>query len=423
MTISSLPNAHLVLPQVRSNESQGSHQLNSSAGKSAGASLLTQSSAVVEDKQQTALQIVNRTLTAAYEKLSSRGQLTEEYKTFEPLTAEKVANNILGFIERRLQMDVAEGASNEDLQARLEAGLSGFKKGFAEASEKLEALSLLSPEIKADIGKTYDLVTQGIDDLRSRFITAADAPAAPVTTASSVKKTPDSLKVPDFLPAANSSMTYGNYEYASARQFSFSLTTKEGDKLTIKATASEGLAVEAGRANQGSSSVGFYNASYSADQSMSWQVEGDLNEEELNAINDLLGRVNELAGQFFSGNLDAAFEQAVNLGYDDSQIGKFALNLSQVEIQQVTQAYKTFEPRADLSDNNDARLFTERLLPLGNFIKDLLDTLDQASVFAEPALLVTSIAENIVGEEQVATQGSRFSQFIQNIFNMDLART
>ena len=32
-------------------------------------------------------------------------------------------------------MDVAEGATREQLESRLEAGLAGFKKGFAEASE------------------------------------------------------------------------------------------------------------------------------------------------------------------------------------------------------------------------------------------------------------------------------------------------
>jgi hypothetical protein len=148
------------------------------AGKAPAVSSSDSSS--LQDKRQTALQIVNRTLTMAYEKISSRGQAASaEYETFEPLTAEKVANNILGFIERRLQLDVAEGATQEELQARLDAGLAGFKKGFAEASEKLEALSLLSPEIKTDIGKTYDLVLEGVDELRSKFIQSTDVTDEP----------------------------------------------------------------------------------------------------------------------------------------------------------------------------------------------------------------------------------------------------
>ncbi len=401
-----------------------------------------------EERQQTAFQVVNKTLAMAYEKIASRGQAAAgEYAAFEPLTAEKVANNILGFIERRLQMDVADGATQEQLQARLEAGLSGFKKGFAEASEKLEALSLLSPEIKADIGKTYDLVIEGVDQLRAKFIEAAapaktesaakdpvqppasqnlpGAKAEPIATntSSSAKKAPVSLAVPEFLPAPASYLGYANYEYGRAREFSFELTTKEGDKVVIKAASSEGFAFEAGRSGRGSGSVSATNASYSASQSFSLSIQGDLSEAELVAINDLLGRVNTLAGQFFAGDLDGAFAKAMELGYDSSQIGSFALNLAQAEIQQVTRAYESFEPNTS-GKGNKFGLNNDSLLPLGNFIRDLLDSLDRASVFPEPEGLLAAIGENITGETaEDQTQGRRFSEFMKEILALDLGNS
>jgi hypothetical protein len=385
-----------------------------------------------EDKRQLALGIVNKTLTLAYEKISSRGQASSaQYEAFEPLTAEKVANNILGFIERRLQLDVADGASQEDLQARIEAGLSGFKKGFAEASEKLEALSLLSPEIKTDIGQTYDLVLKGVDDLRSKFIQSTEATVEPDTNPakSTTPKTITSnktgvenqpknkLDVPDFLPSSTSSyLGYGNYEYGRAREFSFELTTKEGDKITIKAASSEGLAIEAGRAGRGNQSGGTLNASYSSSDSFSLSVEGDLSEDELSAVNELLGRVNDLAGQFFDGNLDSAFEQAMALGYDDTQISGFSLNLAQSEILQVAQAYQTFEPNNGKSGTDKPQLLTDKLLPLGNFIKSLLDGLDRASVFDEPKTVLSNMAENITGESDMdKQQGKRFRDFMDSM--------
>ncbi|WP_062061920.1 DUF5610 domain-containing protein [Cellvibrio sp. OA-2007] len=384
----------------------------------------------LQDKRQTALQIVNRTLTMAYEKIASRGQAASaEYETFEPLTAEKVANNILGFIERRLQLDVADGASQEELKARLDAGLAGFKKGFAEASEKLEALSLLSPEIKSDIGKTYDLVLEGVDELRSKFIQSTEVEAKQPKSNSPVdllktaesKKSPSKLDVPAFLPATSSLLGYGNYEYGRAREFSFELTTKEGDKVTIKATSSEGLALEAGRTGRGNNSVGALNASYSSSQSFSLSIEGELNEEELGAINDLLGRVNGLASDFFNGDLDVAFEQAMNMGYDAEQIASFSLNLAQAEIQQVTQAYQAFEPGDVESGINKPRLLADQLLPLGNFIKDLLASLDRAQEFSEPRSLLSNLAEKVTGETDVdLQQGQRFRDFMQQIMALDV---
>ncbi len=379
----------------------------------------------LRDKHQAALQIVNKTLVAAYEKISSRGQTAKaEYENLEPLTAGKVAGNILGFIERRLQLDAAEGATSEELQARLEAGLSGFKKGFAEASEKLEALSLLSPEIKTDIGKTYDLVLEGIEDLRAKFIDSPDT--IPVSTNNGELKTiatskPKAarLEVPDFLPAAISTQVgYGNYEYGRARAFSFELITRDGDKVTIKATSSEGLAMEAGRVTRGANS-GTINGSYSSSESFSLTVDGELNAEELAAINDLLGRVNDLAGQFFAGNLDVAFEQAMSLGYDEKQISSFALNLAQVEIQQITRAYQRVEPR--FPESSEQNLLNNQLLPLGNFIRELLNSLDHASIFKAPQQLIGNMAEKITGAGELEEhQGKRLREFMDRLFALDL---
>lgn len=431
MNISSLNNPSGVNTSQTSLLNQPGTTQNSTQGnKSSRAEQGVDSAASIQDKRQAALQIVNRTLTAAYEKIASRGQTASaEYEKNEPLTAEKVAGNILGFIERRLQMDVADGATQEQLQARVEAGLSGFKKGFAEASEKLEALSLLSPEIKTDIGKTYDLVLEGVDELRKKFIestlptevASSSGNKGELKTATTATKPASKLEVPNFLPAATSSTVgYGNYEYGRAREFSFELTTKEGDKVTIKATSSEGLAIEAGRATRGNNSAGALNASRSSSDSFSLSVDGDLSEEELGAINDLLGRVNDLAGQFFSGNLDAAFDQAVNLGYDNEQIGSFSLNLAQVEIQQVTQAYQSVGP-ARGNDDSKPNLLSDQLLPLGNFIKDLLDSLDRASIFDEPKLLIGELGEKATGVGDVEEQqGKRFRDFMDKIFDLDL---
>lgn len=433
MNISSLNNSGI---NPAGTNSSPNSQINTANSATQGDSSKTTAvvgsdSSSLQDKRQAALQIVNRTLTMAYEKISSRGQAASaEYGTFEPLTAEKVASNILGFIERRLQLDVADGATQEQLQARLEAGLSGFKKGFAEASEKLEALSLLSPEVKTDIGKTYDLVLEGVDELRSKFIQSTEAetentkpvsdqPAEIIKTAETKKP---ALEVPDFIPASSSYLGYGNYEYGRAREFSFELTTKEGDKVTIKAATSEGLAIEAGRAGRGNNSVSALNASYSASQSFSLSIEGELNEDELSAINDLLGRVNDLAGQFFAGNLDTAFDQAMNLGYDAEQIGGFSLNLAQAEIQQVTQAYQTFEPNRGAGNFDKPNLLADQLLPLGNFIKDLLASVDRASEFNEPKLLLANMAEKVTGETEVdQVQGQRFRDFMEKLLALELS--
>ncbi len=125
-------------------------------------------------------------------------------------------------------------------------------------------------------------------------------------------------------------------------------------------------------------------------------VDGELDDRELAAISDLLGQVSELCESFFSGDLDGAFKEAFNLGYDSSEIVQFSLNLSQSSVQRVTQAYQQFIPSAvselDKPENAPVAL-SERMKPLGSFVQGLLDTLETASHFSSPDDLIEQLAE------------------------------
>lgn len=357
-----------------------------------------------DEKRQSALHLVTRTLTQAYEKIANRGvPASAAYNEQEPMTATKAANTILGFIERRLQMDVADGATQEQLQSRLDAGLEGFKKGFAEAADKLKALSMLSPEVEADIGDTYKQVIAGVDALRAKFIEGTEPVANEQSPASAIN-TPSQIN--------NIAVQQGLYEYAEARDFKFELTTKEGDKVSIRASSSMGMSVAAGR--DGNSS--YVNASKSLASNFALSIEGDLSESELNAINNLLGRVDKLAGQFYAGNLDQVFDKALSLGYDDQQIAGYSLNLSQVQIQQVAVTYGAFAPEGE-----SALSLANQLAPVGDFIKDVLGALDVAGQFADSKQLLLDLskkmADKAASENEVP---SALSQFLERILAVDL---
>jgi hypothetical protein len=355
--------------------------------------------AINQEKRQSALHLVTRTLTQAYERIANRSVASAAYNNQEPMTATKAANTILGFIERRLQLDAAEGATQEQLQSRLDAGLEGFKKGFAEAAEKLKALSMLSPEIAADIDDTYQQVMSGLDALRVKFI----KDAAPKTSES-----PVAVELDRPTQINNIAIQKGLYEYAEARDFRFELTTKEGDKVSIRASSSVGMSAAAGR-----DASGIYgSASQSSASSFELLIEGDLNENELKAINQLMGRIDKLAGQFYAGNLDEAFNNAVSLGYDDQQIAGYSLNLSQVQIQQVAVAYGAFAPENDVR----APDLANQLAPVGNFIKDVFETLGVANAFADPQKLLLELSQKMADKvESENTQPSAFAQFLERI--------
>lgn len=356
------------------------------------------------EASQKALRLVERTLAEAYEKMGLRIDKTNgATPAAGPLTAEKVAGNILGFIERRLQMDIADGATPEQLQSRLDAGLAGFKKGFAEASEKLKALSMLSPAIAQDIGKTYTLVTEGIDRLRQQLLPTADTPSV-------------STRAAELSEQASTLLLNSNYQYARASSFSFELTTAEGDKVAISVNSNRSYAADysavATESTRGDARVENLRTNLTTSASSNWSVEGDLNEDEVGAINKLLQQVDELAVAFFDGDLDLAFDQALALGYDAEQITDFSLQLTQVEVQRVSATYQTFDNAPSVGMN-----LAERLLPVGQFIKHLLDSVEEFNDVAKPKDLLLDLAAKMPEKTNADQPGERLANFVSRIFD------
>lgn len=365
------------------------------------------------DPKQVALSLVQKTLSAAYEAMSFKTQekssaagIVKGYNTSNVLTPEKVAGTILGFIDRRLQLDAAEGADADALRSRLEAGMKGFQKGFAEAEERLKALSLLNPEIATEIGKTYDLVMKGIDDLRVKWLGEDSAPLTttqPATTSRSpsMKTAAASISADKLreliIPSIN---TDSSAQYGIARSLSFSVTTKEGDVVTINASASQGR-VKTDSGDQISSS-----------DHLEYSIEGDLSDEEKQAIHSLFERIQTLASDFFNGDLDKAFSAAQELGFDNNVIAGYSLSIAQAQVQVANVYEAESRPVVSPSTGHSLADMKEPLFPLGNFIKLWLETINEASIFRNPANVVNDIAANMIEGD---VERARFTEFVDKL--------
>lgn len=309
------------------------------------------------------------------------------------------SNNILSFIEAQLQRDLQDGATQEELESRLAAGLEGFEKGFAEAAQQLEEMGFLSDDIRADINQTRELVLAGVEELRSQFVendeqaAVEQAPTAPVATS------------PQGSAQASGSLSslsaYERSDVAQNNSFKFSLTTADGDKVTIDASSMRASVTQQYASYiPGVETLMQYSEAQSEKHQFSFSVVGELDEAELAAINDLLGQVNDLAETFFSGDLEGAFEQALEVGYDSTEISAFALNLSQTSVQRVTQAYEGVRD----AGGGEAPALADRLQPLGGFVRDVLEALDTASNFQRPGDLLESLTEWFDRSEEGAFQ-------------------
>lgn len=232
-------------------------------------------------------------------------------------TPDKVSDRLLGFIEGRLKSEAASGADTEKMEKLLSQAREGIEKGFAEARKILKGMGVLTGQIASDVDATYDKITAGLDKLDKTY---GGTPAAK----------PDS---------ASLSTAYSERSSATAQTFDLEVTTKEGDKLKISIAQASADWSKSGSVSDGSSGV---SASSSGQlQIGAWKVsvEGDLNDEEKASLTDLLDKVQDLSGKFFSGDLAGAFDKAVSLDLDGTQLASMSLNLTQTRMRQATDAY------------------------------------------------------------------------------------
>lgn len=333
--------------------------------------------------------------------------------------ADKAAGNILKFIELRLNKDVKDGASDEQLGSRIEAALKGFEQGYDEANQVLKDMNLLNDEVEADISLTQEKVLAGIEALKTQYLNdGADTATQPI---SSEKVDSQQLDVPDISTTRSNigeSLTnYSAIQVGEARDFSFQLETADGDIVTINASSLMAYQAEAGQQTNttefGNTTSRYLSESGVQSERFAFSVEGELDEGELKAINDILNSVGDLAADFYAGDVGVAFEKALNMGFDSSEISAFAFSMTHVTQVKAIQAYS---PEQEILKPN----VLSELRPIGKFASELARSLAVAKeYFAQPADLIGSMIEQMDADTKDTLKDGQmsFTEFSQSLLD------
>jgi len=238
----------------------------------------------------------------------------------------QAAQNILAFIATRLGLDAADGAASGALESRLQAAYDGFLKGFGDAQSQLQALGQLSPDVSAAINKTYADVLTGIDDLAKQYGIKSPVPEDALSQVADQQSQSDTAN-----NAAKGVASYQSVQAGERRSFQFFVTTRDGDRVSIQVSAARGASVASSFASasdgQNAALLQQLDASTYSSGKFQFQVNGNLDAGELKAIGDLLNKVNDVANDFFAGDLQQSFQHAQELGFDQNEIARFSLKL------------------------------------------------------------------------------------------------
>ena len=260
------------------------------------------------------------------------GMSSGDLKTLstDDFSPEKVASRIGDFVAQGLEAARRSGRSEEDIQKMYNAAVDGVKKGFSEAREILDGLGALSDSIASNIDLTEDKTLDALNAIAPGQQTSEDAQISRLMAAE---------------------------RYQEAETLSLKVTTQDGDEVTINFAKNSQYESSFGiEQDQQGNTQSLFNISRNESSSYQFSVEGDLDNDEIDALQDLIKDVNEISNEFFDGDVQKAFDMASEFRMDKTELASMNLRLTQSEQTTAVAKYSEVENLDNPSMNPEKRL-------------------------------------------------------------------
>lgn len=332
--------------------------------------------------------------------------LTEKPKpNSDPFDFEEVAENVLNFIGGALKLAKENGADDEELSDMFQQARKGVEKGISQARKDLSGF--MNEEVEEGINKSFDAIKTGLDRLEKEYFGKEDEV--------------DELSVSQSIAAEREDSS------------ELTLTTRDGDEVTISFSsvrafeANRELEIQQRIDRPGADGEGSTELQLSASQSyefyqserFSFSVEGEISQQEIDDIAKFVEGTSGLVDEFFNGDIQSAFEQASEIGLEDSQIAGFALELSRTETVETVQQYQQVSSYNDEqgSGNKPAvKTVSEYLNNLLTSLEDNDKIFGKRESFDELVNGLISEVENIK-TPQLVEAFNEFRSFNQRLLN------
>jgi hypothetical protein len=194
--------------------------------------------------------------------------------------------------------------------------------------KKIETSLKKAAQALADRGYDARTIDATIDKFRSQLADALDSTGG--DTGPTAPASPAPTPAPS-TPPGNDVTTVQKFvsREVQKQKTSLDITTAEGDQVSIRFRTRQvsSASVTTFQKTDGTAAIAAGTSVISRGQ-LQVEVNGDLNDDELAAIGDLLTKVNDIATKFFSGDVQAAFSAATELGVDSDQIASYQLDLT-----------------------------------------------------------------------------------------------
>lgn len=310
-----------------------------------------------------------------------------------------IAKNVLSFVRQELRDARNSGASEQELQGLVNQAREGIEQGFASAKEALQGRFDSEPRLERQIERAFNRIERGLDRIDNRF--------TPNIVSNNAQNEPDSGVANTTTESVQSPVQSTQIEFSKTRSvqasksFDLSIKTQEGDTVSIN--------IEKFFNKQVSKEATFNEDGFTVNidrqvqkgKEISYQVNGDINEQEQAAIDKLIKNVDRLADKFYSGNFAGAFQKATRIGIDADQLANFSLNLQSSKTVEVTKTYREVQGIADTSAASSP------VEAIGEFVGEVAQITNDDTVtdtISEPVPVATELFKQIAIRDERSAQ-------------------
>ena len=207
---------------------------------------------------------------------------------------------------------------------------------------------------------------------------------------------PDSANISPYAQLVSSS-GFSSSEFKQSSQASIEIMTQDGDRIELRYSSNMQYSFSEQFTQSAQQSA--YSSSLSATTAISFElkVEGQLDAAEQRALETLMQDIGEIAGKFFKGDVQAAFNAAQNLGFDGTELKSLALDFQQNTQAEVVKAYQQTQQML-----NPESMITDRIEvgpgPAVNVLahlEQLLNEVQQNELLEGPDKIVKDLLNDI----------------------------
>ncbi|WP_158771793.1 DUF5610 domain-containing protein [Paraglaciecola sp. L1A13] len=368
---------------------------------------------------------------------------------------EEVARNVLNFVGGAIKNAQGKGADDKALESLFNQASSGVLKGIGMAKKDLAGV--MNDDISEGISRSQELIDTGLQKLReSIFGNAEEVSNSAASKVALENQVSYQRRDTGELSIRTLDGDEVNIRFEDLKGFELnqkSLIEKDNQQVfkqpveppTVGATsAPQTSSVNSASEESVSSDVESTESTLSPDNviqgesvastkvssvtryehfnssALSFTVEGNLDEDELKAIGSLVSDASDLADEFFHGDIESAFNQALKLGYDEKELTGFALQLTRQEQTQSIQAYESVSHFSEDDPRGDPN---KTVKPVAHYLDKMLDVFEESRQKLESGEQYDDLINGLINQmgdvhtPDLISAIQRFHSFNQKLLN------